>query len=317
MGPQAAPGRALGGAGGGVTRGGLLLGLGVGAAGLVALLAAAGSAEPEHGGRFTANDRRLLRSRRSTERRHPMEWVDRVIERVSEHEGRYDSLNRNTDGAGLSFGILQWAQKTGDLSKLLAAMYGADSELFRQIFGPKWAELLETTRKGSLDPVDGAVLWREPWVSRFRAGGRHPVFQAVQRKIARQGPHFQGAMEASRILGVQTERAMALFFDTSVQQGAGAATKVARQVKDRFEAQGRTTVPYDELLRAYAQRAADRVRTTREPTRPPRSSHLRWVKVGDEWHLFAGSIDLYAGIHRRRFAILRDGRLEDVPVAMA
>ena len=245
-----------------------------------------------------------------------MGWVDRVIERVSEHEGRYDSLNRNTDGAGLSFGILQWAQKTGDLGKLLAAMYGADAEAFRRIFGRAWLELLEAARKGELGPVDGAVLWREPWTSRFREAGAWPAFQAVQRRLAEEGAHFQAAVQVSQILGVATERSMALFFDTAVQQGAGAAVRVAGQVKDRFARQGRTTVPYDELLRAFAQRSADRTRTFREPTRPPRSKHLHWEKVGNAWHLFARTIDLYKGIHRRRFAILADERLHDAPVTV-
>ena len=45
---------------------------------------------------------------------------DRVLARVSKHEGRHDSLNLNYDGAGLSFGIIQWAQKPGSLGVLLA-----------------------------------------------------------------------------------------------------------------------------------------------------------------------------------------------------
>ncbi len=293
----------------------LVLGLGLGAVGLLGLAVALRDDEPARpAGKFTT--RRALAARAPGERRQPMEWVDRVIERVSEHEGRYDSLNRNTDGAGLSFGILQWAQKTGDLGNLLAAMYAADAEAFQRILGARWYDVLKVARTPSLAAVDGAVLWKEPWVSRFKEAGAWPVFQAVQRRMARDGAHFQGAIEASRILGVATERAMALFFDTAVQQGRSAAVTIAQQVKDRFARAGRTTVPYDELLRAYAQRAADRLRTGKEPSGPPRSSHLRWEKVGEEWHLYAGSIDLYRGVHRRRFAILADQRLEDAPVAM-
>ena len=246
-----------------------------------------------------------------------MEWMDRVIERVSEHEGRYDSLNRDTDGAGLSYGILQWTQKTGDLAVLLAAMFEADANAFKRIFGPKWAELLELTKNQSREPLDGGVLWKDPWVDRFREAGRYPVFQAVQRKLARKGVHFRGAVDVSKIMGVATERAMALFFDTAVQQGAGASRQVARRVKAHFEQQGRTSVPYGELLRAYAQGAADRLRRTTDPKSQPRSKRLSWVKVGNEWHLFARNQDLYAGVHRRRFAILADERLEDVAVTVA
>ena len=252
---------------------------------------------------------------RSRPRGHRMDWVTRVIARVSKHEGSYDSLNRNTDGAGLSFGILQWAQKPGSLGTLLVTMQQADPAAFTRIFGPAWQQLIATTKAGSLAPVNGEVLWKRPWTSRFTEAGRYEVFRAVQRRLAQEGSHFRGAVETARILGVATERSMALFFDTSVQQGPGAAKQVARQIKERFAKAGRTSVPYLELLTAYAQRAADRCRTLSSPSGSP-SSHLRWVKVGNEWHLFAGKFDLYVHIHRRRMGIVSDRALADDPVAL-
>mgnify|MGYP004146710213 FL=1 len=41
----------------------------------------------------------------------PVQVLDRVIARVSKHEGTFDSLNLNRDGAGLSVGILPWSQR--------------------------------------------------------------------------------------------------------------------------------------------------------------------------------------------------------------
>jgi len=247
---------------------------------------------------------------------HRMDWIARVIARVSQHEGGYESLNRNTDGAGLSVGILQWAQKPGSLGTLLTAMQHADPTEFARIFGPSWQRLIAVTKAGSLAPVDGEVLWKRPWTTRFKEAGRHEVFRAVQRRLAREGSHFRGAIDAARILGVATERSMALFFDTSVQQGPDAAKKVARQVRDRLARAGRTSVPYSELLSAYAQRAADRCRTLSQPSAPPKSSHLRWVQVGNEWHLWAGKLDLYESIWRRRMRIINDGGLSDEAVAL-
>ena len=254
-------------------------------------------------------------SGRKQPRGHRMDWVARVIARTSRHEGSYASQNRNSDGAGLSFGILQWAQLPGSLGKLLTAMQQADPAAFARIFGPSWQQLLATTKAGSLAPVDGEVLWKRPWTSRFKEAGNYEVFRAVQRRMAQEGSHFRGAVDAARILGVATERSMSLFFDTSVQQGAGAARKVAQQVKDRFAKAGRTSVPYRELLLAYAQRAADRCRTFTQPSSSS-SGRLRWVQEGNEWHLWAGKFNLYKAIHRRRMGIVNDPDLSDEPVPL-
>ena len=116
--------------------------------------------------------------------RTTLDWTQRVIARVSRHEGTYDSLNLNTDGAGLSFGIVQWAQKPGGLGALLHEMWAADPERFATTFGPSSRTLLDSTASGRLDPVGGTVLWQEPWVSRFRAAGNDPVFRAVQDRLA-------------------------------------------------------------------------------------------------------------------------------------
>ncbi|MCK6527653.1 hypothetical protein L6R50_08850 [Myxococcota bacterium] len=244
-----------------------------------------------------------------------MSWVSRVIARVSHHEGGYDAVNPNKDGAGLSFGILQWNRAT--LAKLLAQMYADDPEAFRRLFGPSWAVLLQAANSGGMGTVDGAHLWREPWLSRFRAAGRHPPFQRVQDRMAREGEHFRAAEKVAQRLGVPTERALALFFDTAVQQGATAADQVAGKVKAAFVSGGAAvTVPYRDLLATYAQAAADRARRTTPPSESS-SGRLRWVKVGAEWHLHAGNLDLYRNILGRRTAILNDRALGDVAVELA
>ena len=276
--------------------GALLLIGGVGVAGVAALIAAvAGGGQPKG---------------------HRMDWVARVIARVSRHEGGYESLNRNSDGAGLSFGILQWAQKPGSLGTLLAAMQQADPDAFARIFGSSWQKLLATTKSGSLASVGGDVLWKRPWTARFKEAGQYEVFRAVQRRMAQQGIHFRGAVDAARILGIATERSLALFFDTAVQQGPGAATKVARQALAYRQRAGQAGVSYIDALTAYAQLGADRCRSATAPSKPPSSSHLRWVQVGNEWHLFANKIDLHQNIWKRRIAIVRDRDLSDDPVPL-
>ena len=78
-----------------------------------------------------------------------MSWIANVIRRTAAREGSYASLNPNSDGAGLSFGILQWTQASGNLGKLLATMYGMDPAAFVRIFGSLWQALLAARRPAS------------------------------------------------------------------------------------------------------------------------------------------------------------------------
>ncbi len=249
--------------------------------------------------------------------RHSMDWMDRVITRVSKHEGKHDSLNLNLDGAGLSFGIIQWAQIVGNLGKLLSAMQQADPATFAATFGPHWQQLLAVTnaasRSARLAPVGGQVLWKEPWVSRFRQAGTTPVFIRTQNRVAAQGHHWLGAVQAARILGIATERSLALLYDTSVQQGPDFAQRHAQRIRDAYAGRPSSQL---EILTAYASSAPAHFRRTSPPTKPYPSSHIEWRKTGDEWHAWAGVFDLYTGIIRRRMSIVNDPHLTDNPVEL-
>ncbi len=255
-------------------------------------------------------------------------WVDRVIARVTAHEGGFASLNLNRDNAGLSFGILQWAQAPKSLGKLLAAMNAADPTAFARIFGPTSSALLAATATGSLAPVPAVypngtsagpvVLWAEPWVARFKAAGNYRPFQAVQTALAKGGEYFQGALKVAQILNTRTERSMTLFLDTAVQQGPASAIQAAdRTVAALNDTDGDVRVPYGQLLQRYAAIAASPYRRTTAPTAPYGNPRLSWKAVGDEWHLFAGAVDLYADVTRRRAEILNDPTLGDAPVTLA
>jgi len=62
-------------------------------------------------------------------------WKDTwLVSMVAQHEGlgRFDALNRNTDGAGLSVGIIQWAQSPGRLGELVALILDSpDAEVVK------------------------------------------------------------------------------------------------------------------------------------------------------------------------------------------
>jgi hypothetical protein len=227
-------------------------------------------------------------------------------------------MNLNRDGNGLSYGLIQWTQRSGSLYKLLGSMQATDPAGFARTFGPQSAALLDVAQRKSLEPVGGARLWEEPWVSRFRAAGQSPTFVAVQWALATRGEHFQGAEAVSRILGVRTERAMTLFFDRSVHQGPTAAAAVATRLRDQLAASGAASVRYGDLLDAFARGMADRFRRTAQPASATYASgapNVLWKQVGAEWHAVAGPWDLYETALGRARKILADPTLPDVALA--
>ena len=242
----------------------------------------------------------------SDQRKHAL--VKKLAAMVVAHEGDYDSVNKNTDGAGASIGIFQWPQRSGDLGRLLKGYYRADAQRFIRIFGPQYRELLQATSSASMEPVGGTVLWVEPWVSRFRAAGREPVFQAVQDRMAMDGVHMRKTFEVTNILGFMTERSLAMVLDAVVSQGPNAAEKVAWKVRKLY---GGRVAPMKEVLEAYLEMAVSHLRRTTAPTSPPKAAHLAWRKVGNEWHIYAGQVNLYRNIMGRRGPLLSHPELSD------
>jgi hypothetical protein len=112
--------------------------------------------------------------------------LDAVVATVAVGEaGAFDALQLDGDGAGLSFGILQWAQGPGSLQPLLQAFHSANEPKFIEILGDRdplaARDLLAKTRGRGKN----LALWQEPWPWRFWLAGRDLEFQQVQRRLAR------------------------------------------------------------------------------------------------------------------------------------
>ena len=126
---------------------------------------------------------------------------------------------------GLSFGLIQFTQRSGALGKVLAAYRGTDPGEFAQVFGPSADELLRVTNAQTPDarlaPVEGRVLWDPVWTNRFVEAGRRQGCRTAQRKIAVEAfldPH----LPIAAWLGLDSERALAMLYDRCVHQGNGA-----------------------------------------------------------------------------------------------
>ena len=138
---------------------------------------------------------------------------------------------------GLSYGFVQFTQDSGMLGRLLHMMRERDAATFREVFGPDSDELVRvTTRRGPssrsepggrsarVQPVGGADLWTEPWLSRFRAAGAHPPFQAAQNELAVRA-FVDPMLGFAAGLGTNTERSLAMVVDRAIQMGVGGSRR--------------------------------------------------------------------------------------------
>ena len=156
-----------------------------------------------------------------------------------EFEGRFgtDHPAYRSYHLGLTYGFVPIRQESGMLGELLTAMRDRDPDGFTQTFGPDGAELIRVTtasgppssqspggRSERVQPVAGADLWREPWLTRFRAAALNENFKAAQREVAARRYLDPMLVFAGR-LGLDSERALTIAVDRAVQMGPAGAKR--------------------------------------------------------------------------------------------
>jgi hypothetical protein len=138
---------------------------------------------------------------------------------------------------GLTYGLIGFTQDSGLLGQLLTIMRSRDSESFARIFGPDADELVRVTnltgpssrdmpggRGARVQPVGGADLWTEPWLTRFRRAAEHPPFQAAQNQLAVQA-FLYPMLAFAQGFGLDSERALAMVTDRAIHMGVGGARR--------------------------------------------------------------------------------------------
>jgi hypothetical protein len=138
---------------------------------------------------------------------------------------------------GLSYGKIPATQDSGNLGRLLAMMRDRDPQRFRQVFGPHADELVQVTnapgppssaspqgRSARVQPIGGADLWSEAWVARFKEAAKHRSFQAAQNELAA-SIYLDPMLRFAGWLGLDTDRALTMVLDRSVQMGPRGAQR--------------------------------------------------------------------------------------------
>lgn len=192
----------------------------------------------------------------------------RLVSLTSQFEalGLFGAINRNTDRAGLSFGLIQWAQKPGRLNELLLALHTEQPDRFIEIFGGGDVSIAQgliahtAKQDGGVDSSGHTAdmsfdLIAEPWLGRFRNAALDRHFQRVQVNVAIAA--FESSIQRLKTDApeIRSERAVAFMLDLANQHGDGGARSIYRAATQSVA--GDTS---EALLLALGQESVRRVR---------------------------------------------------------
>jgi len=151
----------------------------------------------------------------------------------------FAGLAGDFDHQGMSFGALQWNLGQGTLQPFLSEMIQTYPLVLQQIFDEYYSELqakLGADREEQLAWARSiqAPPWRhllEPWQGYFKTLGRRPECQDLELKYAQR--YYDQGLALCTAFDVHSERAVALMFDISVQNG-GIKEPVTTRIKRDF-----------------------------------------------------------------------------------
>jgi hypothetical protein len=139
--------------------------------------------------------------------------------------GVFESLNLNTDQCGVSFGILQWSQKAGQLHRILQACRTREPAEWARIMGDDETILEYTTKpNGGLNErglaIDPAYeLTHDPWRMKLQILGASLPMQRVQLELASE-TYSAALTQVTAYAGIAaSERMFAFLLDLANQFG--------------------------------------------------------------------------------------------------
>ncbi len=170
----------------------------------------------------------------------------------------YQQVTGNFDGAGLSFGVIQFNFKSETLQKLFGMFRMADERSLQACFGT--VERYEEIIRIMAAPTSKSIKWgneistgqsrsgvSEPWKSCFRAVGKIEKFRNIQMMFAydRYGRLLMETLaflEGMSELRIRNHRCLTALFDMCIQQGGYG--RAAREIRERVNSEN----PTDEIM---------------------------------------------------------------------
>jgi hypothetical protein len=225
----------------------------------------------------------------------PYSRLTKILSVVAQMEGagNFGAMNLNTDKAGLSFGLIQWAQKPGRLTELLRAFRAASAADFANILGGHDADVSDglvahsAQPNGGIDPSTGNTtdaaydLVSEPWVSRFRRAALFKPFQQAQTRMAL--ADFGNSLKLIERYAPQlnTERAVGFTLDLANQFGD-------RSTRSIFRAVWQDGMAIRDALQAMADESVARIQDPCKSATQARRQHFLTTNLLSD-QLFASS----------------------------
>jgi len=153
---------------------------------------------------------------------------ERCLQLTAAFEGHgFGMVQGNWDGAWLTWGIIGFTLKHGEIGRIVLEVHAKQPGVMRQAFGGLTNELLTVLRAPAADQEAWAnrislgprrYTVAEPWRAAFDRFGQQDVAQRAQLRRVGAG-YFTPAMATARQFQLRTERGMALCFDAQVQNG--------------------------------------------------------------------------------------------------
>lgn len=165
--------------------------------------------------------------------------AERCLALTAAFEGHdYTLAVGNFDGAWLTWGIIGFTLKHGEIQKIFAEIASRFPGFIGQDFGSHAAEINAVMRGRSAKQQHWAEsvstpqgLLTEPWRTAFRLLGSRAEVQQIQQRLAVED-YFVPATQAATRLGLSSELGIALCFDIQVQNG-GIKKSVTATLKGR------------------------------------------------------------------------------------
>jgi hypothetical protein len=190
----------------------------------------------------------------------------RCLDLTSTFEGHgYTLAQGNFDGAGVTWGIIGFTMKGGELTTIVNEANKADPSLVSNCFGDCTGTLLQVLGEpwnqqlawaDSVSSGASKVTLAEPYKSGFAKLGESALGQQLQQQHV-QNDYYTPALHTAQLYGFKSELGIALCFDIHVQNGG-----IASSAGDKVRAQITPGMSEKEVRVLIANAVADHANAT-------------------------------------------------------